>query len=304
MSPSCCSHGKGTSHASTNFSALAQKMTSSPLWVNGSEFVMSYANDSTTQKRIVGVIILILSCIRLMTLKKKGPLFRVRGYPIIGNLLTFVPGRSAFSNVSKLLKIHGNLLELFTLSHRIVVVADIAIAKECLVKRPKSFRRTEALEIPAKLFGFSKKNGVLFAEGKDWSRLRRLTAPAFSHRNVELMSEAISKEIDVFMARLKSLKSDEIVPMDMQNFFYTVGVITSVAFGDIPEESKGLFHTATVAKVLHCIVVYCPVLYRTVLYCTVLGCTALYCTVLNCAELHCTVLFNTFSTMNIILSYL
>ena len=96
----------------------------------------------------------------------------------------------------------------------------------------------------------------MFAEGKDWSRLRRLTAPAFSHRNVELMSEAISKEIDVFIARLKSLKSDEIVPMDMQNFFYTIGVITSVAFGDIPEESRSLLHTAMLAKVLLCIVLY------------------------------------------------
>ena len=248
MSPSCCSSGKDTRHISTDFSALGQKMTSSSLWVTGSELVMSYANDRDTQKRIVGAIILIISIIRLMSLQKKGPLFRVRGYPIIGNLMTFVPGRSAFKNITKLLKDHGNLLEFFILRHRIIVVADVAIAKEFLVKRPKSFRRTEALEAPAKLFGFSKKKGVMFAEGRDWARLRRLTAPAFSHKNVELMSDAISKEIDAFLTRLKVFKSDEIVPMDMQNFFYTIGVITSVAFGDIPEESRSLFHTATLAK--------------------------------------------------------
>lgn len=245
MSPSCCSSGNGASHVSTNFSDLAEKMTSS-LWVNGPELVMSYATDIVVQKRILGALILIISYLRLMSLQKKGPLFRVQGYPIIGNLMTFMPGRSTFINITKLVKNHGKLLELFVFKHRIIIVADVAIARECLVKRPKSFRRTEALELPAKLFGFKK--GVMFAEGKDWARLRRLTAPAFSHKNVELMSDAISKEIDVFIARLKLLKSDEIVPMDLQNFFYTTGVITSVAFGDIPEEYRSLFHAVTLTK--------------------------------------------------------
>lgn len=257
MSSSCsCNSVKETTQISSCGSTLAQEMITSPVWVYGYEFVMSYANDRITQKRVVGAIILIISFLRLMSLQKKRPLFRVRGYPVIGNLLSFLPGRDALKNVTKMVKKHGNLLELSIFRHRIIVVADVAIAKECLVKRPKTFRRAAALEIPAGLFGLGKKSGVFFAEGNSWARQRRLTAPAFSHKNVGLMSDAISKEIDCFIGRLKALKAGEVVPIETQILFFTIGVITSVAFGDMPAESRSYFQSAELSQDIGSIFIY------------------------------------------------
>jgi cytochrome P450 len=80
-----------------------------------------------------------------------------------------------------------------------MVVADRTIAKEVLMDRPKTFCRFRSQLTPAKVLGL---NGLLFAEGDSWSRQRRLTVPPFSHKNVELMSPLIAKEIDEFILRL------------------------------------------------------------------------------------------------------
>jgi hypothetical protein len=74
--------------------------------------------------------------------KRSNPkLVVVPGFPIIGNLLNLLPAEKVFLNINDLIDKYGSLLEMFIFSHRIVVVADISVAKEIMMKRPKTFCR-------------------------------------------------------------------------------------------------------------------------------------------------------------------
>jgi cytochrome P450 len=73
---------------------------------------------------------------------------------------------------------------------RMVVTSDPDVVRDVLVKRPKGFRRTDSIEYPSIVLGFDK--GVFVAEGEDWGRTRRLTAPAFSHANLAALVGTIS----------------------------------------------------------------------------------------------------------------
>jgi cytochrome P450 len=211
----------------------------------------SYVRDADSLTLGVGAAVLIIHLILLnymLSTKKHKLLTRVPGYPIVGNLLSFIPSKEVFSSMTKLVEKHGNMLELFVFGKRIIIVAEVQTAKECLLKRPKTFGRTRAFEVPSSLFGFSTTSGVFFAEGEAWARQRRLTSPAFSHRNVELMSDAMATEIDGLIDRLKKFDNKEIVQLDLQTFLYTIRVISSVAFGDLPPESVKYFFSDALAK--------------------------------------------------------
>ena len=212
---------------------------------------ISYIRDASSQTLGVGAAVLIITWILLnfvSSTKKHKLLTRVPGYPIMGNLMSFIPSKEVFASMSKLVEDNGKMLELFVFGKRIIVVAEVATAKECLLKRPKTFGRTLAFEVPCKLFGFSTTSGVFFAEGEAWARQRRLTSPAFSHKNVDLMSDSMATEIDGLINRLKKFEAKEIVQMDLQLFLYTIRVISSVAFGDLPPESVSYFFSDTLSK--------------------------------------------------------
>jgi cytochrome P450 len=99
-----------------------------------------------------------------------------------------------------------------------------------------------AMQEPAKLFGLGWKSGVFFAEGESWSRQRRLTSPPFSHKNIDLMSSSIAIEVDSFILRLRKLADRKtVLEMDKQIFFYTIRVISSVAFGEMSQECHDYF---------------------------------------------------------------
>jgi cytochrome P450 len=212
---------------------------------------ISHVRDTDSLTLGVGAAVLIITSILLnfmLSTRKHKLLTRVPGYPIVGNLMSFIPSKEVFSSMTKLVEKHGKMLELFVFGKRIIIVAEVPTAKECLLKRPKTFGRTLAFEVPSSLFGFSTTSGVFFAEGEAWSRQRRLTSPAFSHKNVELMSDSIANEIDGLLDRLKKFDAKEIVRMDLQIFLYTIRVISSVAFGNLPPESASYFFSDGLSK--------------------------------------------------------
>jgi len=97
---------------------------------------------------------------------------------------------------------------------RLIVAADANVAREVLMKRPKTFRRAASLS--DKLGGLEgARHNVFFSEGDFWGRMRRLTAPSFSHKNVTSMGVAVGEEVDALVARLTAAAGkDRVVQMD------------------------------------------------------------------------------------------
>ena len=116
--------------------------------------------------QFVGFVLalVMLRLIGMWIQKRHKDLARVPGYPIVGNLFLFLNSETLFFNITDLVVKYGHLLELWVFNQRIVVVADIALARECLMRRPKSFRRTNALKTASSALGFNDKRGVFFSE--------------------------------------------------------------------------------------------------------------------------------------------
>lgn len=95
------------------------------------------------------------------------------------------------------------------------------------------------MEKPVNLFGLGWKNGLFFSDGDSWAKQRRLTAPSFSHKNVELMSCSIAEQVDKFISKLRELADGKtVIQMDDQAFFYAISVTSAVAFGEISKECQ------------------------------------------------------------------
>mmetsp|Transcript_21762 Transcript_21762/g.21065 ORF Transcript_21762/g.21065 Transcript_21762/m.21065 type:complete len:520 (+) Transcript_21762:119-1678(+) len=199
-------------------------------WINEIQINL---NNSTNAKIITFIFVLIVTSYLCRRRRKRTCIVTVPGYPIIGNLMTFMPPDKVFRNIDACVNKYGSMIEMWLINNRIVVVSDLTIIKQILTKRPKMFCRSRAMQEPAKLFGLGWKSGVFFAEGESWSRQRRLTSPPFSHKNIALMSSSIALEVDSFISRLRKLADGKtVLEIDNQIFFYTSRVISSVAFGE------------------------------------------------------------------------
>lgn len=110
------------------------------MWINE-----IYSSDSTNTKIVTFIFALCITyflCVFSGVWKRKqNNITKVPGFPFIGNLLLFIPVDKACRKVDACINEYGSILELWILNHRIVVVADITVAKEVLMKRPKTFCR-------------------------------------------------------------------------------------------------------------------------------------------------------------------
>lgn len=92
-------------------------------------------------------------------------LIKIKGYPVIGNLLQLLP-KNILNNLQKFKQIYGNLYELKLFQKRVIVVSDKMIVNEILSKRPKIFRRLNSLDYVAKSFHLE--NGLFHANGNNF----------------------------------------------------------------------------------------------------------------------------------------
>jgi len=103
------------------------------------------------------------------------------GYPIIGNILDFLPS-ALLKTTTELPKIYGDFIEYNVVTTRVLCISDPTVVQEIFRKRPKSFMRATSTSYFATKAKIDK--GILFAEGDVWSRMRKLTAPSFSNLNL------------------------------------------------------------------------------------------------------------------------
>lgn len=89
-------------------------------------------------------------------------LIKIKGYPIIGNLLQLLP-KKILNNLKKFKQVYGNLYELKLFNKRVIVISDKLIVYEILSKRPKIFRRLQSFDYVANSFHIE--NGLFHANG-------------------------------------------------------------------------------------------------------------------------------------------
>lgn len=109
------------------------------------EIHSGFSNFSTSQKISTFTLAAFISYslyVFSRSLKKKSNIVVAPGLPIIGNLMTFIPPNKVYININKIINKYGSMIEMWIFSHRIVVISDITVAKEIMMKRPKTFCRT------------------------------------------------------------------------------------------------------------------------------------------------------------------
>eukprot|EP01031_Cornospumella_fuschlensis_P032162 gene32162-38902_t len=87
---------------------------------------------------------------------------------------------------------YGDLTEFYILSMRGLLVTNVDLAREIMIKTPKKFRRLRSFDYATKTMGLE--FGLFHANGNVWSRVRRVTAPSFSNNNVQNKFPSVVRE--------------------------------------------------------------------------------------------------------------
>ena len=167
-----------------------------------------------------------------------------RGHPIIGNLIA-LSSENMLTSLQKYHKQYGYIFEMFVFSRRVIVIADIECIYDILLRRPKTYRRTNLMEPIAE--AIEMESSVFFANGDLWGRLRRLTTPAFNKKCIVDMSRTVWKEVKLFVEQLKlkckeNRDSGSSIHIDGRDEMMVLmaNVISLIAFGnELPQTAKG-----------------------------------------------------------------
>jgi hypothetical protein len=108
-------------------------------WINEIQIILT---NSTNAKIITFIFVLIVTSFLCRPRRKATCIIAVPGHPIIGNLMMFMPPDKAFRNIEACINEYGSMIEMWLINHRIVVVSDLTIGKQILMKRPKIFCRS------------------------------------------------------------------------------------------------------------------------------------------------------------------
>jgi len=184
-----------------------------------------------------GVCLVVLLALLEVRYRGRKQLPGPSGLPVLGVVWEVVSHPETFHlQLEDWAKKFGCLYELNAIGYRIIVVSDPAAAHQILTGRPKNFKRIGSL---GKIAGEIGIKGTFSAEGEDWKRNRRLTAPAFSTIQVKGHYEAI--ELICNRLRLKWLskisendpsgKEGVLIDVLPDLMLFTLDVISFIAFG-------------------------------------------------------------------------
>jgi cytochrome P450 len=127
---------------------------------------------------------------------------------------------------------YGKFVEFFLGPIRSVLVSDVEIAREILMKRPKKFVRMTMMNYAAEQLQIL--HALFHAEGAVWSRVRKSTTPSFSNLNLTNKFSLMVSEMFSWMDRMNGqLKETPKMTFDMKYecFTLTIRVVSIIAFG-------------------------------------------------------------------------
>jgi cytochrome P450 len=166
-------------------------------------------------------------------------LVRLARWPIIG-IAHKLSVNHFLTTFEEITKTYGNLLEIYMGNRRVLVIADMEMAKELLSNRPKFFRRPRSLDYAAEKFHAL--TSAFFINGHEWNTIRKFTSPSFNKQNVEMHINDVWNIARNWARRLKESKADGQTCHEFKTeaLAYTLKVITKVGFG-IDETDKDLY---------------------------------------------------------------
>jgi cytochrome P450 len=180
---------------------------------------------------IIAIVIGLLSFLLFRKKKTSHPsIVCAEGHWFLGNVDDWKPEKLLTTLKEFPIK-YGPIVELFLLWKRVLLITDPVLAKEILIKRPNKFGRLKALDYAN--HAMHTESSLFLTRGSLWSRIRRSTAPSFSHLNVVKKVIDISREIFTWVQTLKSDPdlANKTIDMQTEAFRITTRIITVVAFG-------------------------------------------------------------------------
>ncbi|XP_046378259.2 cytochrome P450 3A13-like [Haliotis rufescens] len=161
-------------------------------------------------------------------------------YPFIGCSIGF----TFYSKFYSWKQQYGSVFGIFMGKTPALVISDLDILKEVLVKSFNTFRNRMKITIIPYPFNLA----VFFLDGAHWKRVRSIISPSFSSAKLRLMGAAIN---DCAMTLSKNFSKvvgkNEAVNMKKYFSAYTIDVISRTAFG-IKIDSQNDFDNPFVAN--------------------------------------------------------
>ena len=149
-------------------------------------------------------------------------LVHVDGLPFLGSL--FPIRRNARGFFSRMLREHGDRVQLRVLGRKVILLCHPDDIEEVLVRDRDSFGRSAEIRRLRPIFG----NGLLASDGAFWRRQRNIVQPTFQHNAMtdyaSIMLECISKQ-------LSEWRTGEVRDIHADMMRYTRETICSVLFG-------------------------------------------------------------------------
>ncbi|MEZ4318803.1 MAG: cytochrome P450 [Myxococcota bacterium] len=114
--------------------------------------------------------------------------------PVVGSLLGFARDPIAF--LQGLQRDHGDLVQLTLADHRVLLVSDPDLLETVFVTEWRNLHKDAIYDKTRPMLG----NGLVTSEGDAWKRNRKLAAPSFTPRHIELYRATMQRCVDTWIA--------------------------------------------------------------------------------------------------------
>jgi cytochrome P450 len=154
-----------------------------------------------------------------------------RGLPLIGSTLKVIRSPSMHRTFEAWAKRYGPILRVTGGRRRVIVISDFDEINTILRDRPDGFRRwSQQQKISQEMLDSS---SLVYAEGDDWKRQRRLVVTALNTNHLHLYFDVIATSTDRLYKRFAEAASDgRVIEIQKDLTSYTVDITSALAFGE------------------------------------------------------------------------
>lgn len=155
----------------------------------------------------------------------------ILGLPVLGSAIDLAPNKMVQTLQANYKKYkHIGIYQMHAIQLRFIVVSDLTLVKEILLRRPRDFRRSRSLEVPLEVLDMH--IGLFGAEGDTWKRLRKNNSPAFSKPNVLSTLGLVLEEANALVTRLKD-SIGSTIQIDSELTFSLMQMISAQSLGNV-----------------------------------------------------------------------
>jgi cytochrome P450 len=159
--------------------------------------------------------------------------------PLIGNAHQIIRSSSMHRTFEKWAERYGPIVRVNVGRRRAIIISDFDEINKILRNRPDGFRRwSEQQKINHELM---RSNSLIYAEGTDWKRQRRLVVTALNTNHLHLYFDIIATSTERLHRRLvNAAREGRVINIQEDLTAYTVDITSALVFGqDINTLERG-----------------------------------------------------------------